>query len=147
MATVYRTIKANVFSPTTLYNIANNTASTAVHWADWYDDDTTVEEVCKYDIKAITTIMTAFQCNNSNGAYEGDIELGVTADTSKLWRYDGPPARTLNKLLRKIPQYQCPDFPDEVKPDENHLTESPLDYVASAFAIPFPPSGVAMDAN
>ena len=79
--------------------------------------------------------------------YQGDVELGVTADTSKLWRYDGPPARTLNKLLRKMPQYQCPDFPDEVKPDENHLTESPLDYVASAFAIPFPPSGVAMDAD
>lgn len=79
MATVYRTIKANVFSPTTLYNIANNTASTAVHWADWYDDDTTVEEVCKYDIKAITTIMTAFQCNNSNGAYNGDIEIDLRA--------------------------------------------------------------------
>ncbi len=76
--------------------------------------------------------------------FQGDLELGVTADTSKLWSYDGPPARTLNKILRRVPQFQCPDFPNEVKPDGNHHTESPLDYVASAFAIPFPPSGVAM---
>lgn len=79
MATVYRTIKANVFGPTTLYNIANDTASTTIHWADWYNEETTVDEVTKYDVKAITTIMTAFQCTASNGAYNGDIEIDLRA--------------------------------------------------------------------
>lgn len=87
----YRTIKANIFKPTTLYSIASNTASTAIWWREWYDETTTVEEVSTYDEKAITTIMTAFACCANYGDYSGEITFNLRSldlDTLKDCRQD-----------------------------------------------------------
>lgn len=77
--------------------------------------------------------------------WDGDLEWGISGDTLRLWGRRGIGGRDLNRVLRKIPQLHCPDFPHDKKPDEEHRTKSPLDYVASAMPIPYMWSSIEAD--
>ena len=71
--------------------------------------------------------------------WSGDQEYEWTSDTTKLWTTLGSRNRgRLNKAFRKVPQFQCPDFPIQNQGDfQDQGGESPLDYVASAMPIPY----------
>lgn len=89
--------------------------------------------------------------------------LGYNGDPLSLWDAlsgNGPPSsneqRRLRRALRNFgEQLQCPDFPDEAHvPASDESTTDPsgapiatqlLDYVASAFAIPYPVSNIELD--
>jgi len=78
---------------------------------------------------------------------------GFDGDPLSLW--SGPSGhptpqqqRFLRRVLREVGQvWQCPDFPDELhdplpNPEELSIDTSLLDYVASAFPIPFPQNSI-----
>jgi prepilin-type N-terminal cleavage/methylation domain-containing protein/prepilin-type processing-associated H-X9-DG protein len=76
--------------------------------------------------------------------YDGDVELGITGDVNKLWKLQFK--RRLNKLLRKIAQLQCPDYPDEVLRNQIDQSDTnPVDYVSSAMPIPYTEENLAYD--
>jgi prepilin-type N-terminal cleavage/methylation domain-containing protein/prepilin-type processing-associated H-X9-DG protein len=75
--------------------------------------------------------------------------LGYDGDTTRLF---GTQVGTRVKqqtirLLRDVPQFQCPDFPDEIKPArwQESWETCPFDYVVSAFSIPYHPDAIAFD--
>jgi prepilin-type processing-associated H-X9-DG protein/prepilin-type N-terminal cleavage/methylation domain-containing protein len=78
--------------------------------------------------------------------WTGDPELGLT-DANKLWNRAayGVDRRDLNAALRKIPQLQCPDYPPLAEPKPAQELTNPVDYVASAFPIPYLQSSIVAD--
>ncbi len=66
--------------------------------------------------------------------------------------YDGPihglwrerQEGRLTDVLRKIPQFQCPDFPPS---EADNGAEQALDYAVSAFVIPYTDNNVSQDVN
>ncbi len=76
--------------------------------------------------------------------WDGDAELGIGGDANKLWYIR--PKRRLNRIFRSIPQFQCPDYPDEVVRSEiDQRNTNPVDYVASAMPIPYTQENLAYD--
>ena len=54
--------------------------------------------------------------------------------------------RILNRILRKIEVYQCPDYPvGVVRNEDSQRGENPMDYVASAMPIPYHHDNIAYD--
>ena len=78
--------------------------------------------------------------------WDGDIELGLT-NANKLWdKSHGVLRETLSELLRKVPQLQCADYPLGAEQDEEmQKGTNPVDYVASAFPIPYLQSSINAD--
>jgi prepilin-type processing-associated H-X9-DG protein/prepilin-type N-terminal cleavage/methylation domain-containing protein len=78
--------------------------------------------------------------------WDGDIELGLH-NANKLWgNRHGVSKETLSALLRKVPQFQCADYPLGAEQDQNAQTlTNPVDYVASAFPIPYLESSINAD--
>lgn len=79
--------------------------------------------------------------------------LGYDGNTLDLWKppYPNPNQQNrLRQLFLATPQFQCPDFPDDLKElargeiDTEKQTQT-LDYVASAMAIPYPKINVDED--
>jgi len=56
----------------------------------------------------------------------------------------------VNEMCRSIPQFQCPDYPDDIVTGANPLDQPPgetmpFDYVVSAFPMPYPQSSIDAD--
>jgi len=79
-----------------------------------------------------------------------DETFDVVVSQDRLWGFGtalprNKAGRILNALFRTIPQYQCPDFPDEAAEASNQPGTSPMDYVASAMPVPYTMMNVAYD--
>ena len=92
-----------------------------------------------------TAIIKYLGWNGEVGLLVGinEQEWNLTGDTTKLYNevdnhiQDAVPYRVLNAVLRKFPQYHCPDFPGVMDRTEFQPGTSPMDYVASAMPIPY----------
>lgn len=77
----------------------------------------------------------------------------VVGDPTKLWRaYNSPFGddwwRALDLVLVSVEQLQCPDYPQDValtKDQWHRVPDNPIDYVASAFPIPYMRINMTMD--
>ena len=79
---------------------------------------------------------------------QNEQRWNLTGDTSKLFGSESHvvPVRVLNAVLRKLPQYHCPDFPfTGVDRTEEQPGTSPIDYVASAMPIPYTRNNYDLD--
>jgi prepilin-type N-terminal cleavage/methylation domain-containing protein/prepilin-type processing-associated H-X9-DG protein len=84
--------------------------------------------------------------------------FGYTGDSTKLFvgNQDGVKHREwVMDLVRQIPQYQCPDFPDEASAEIDNSGGKwiprwgtcPFDYDVSAFAIPYTRDSITHDTD
>jgi len=76
---------------------------------------------------------------------------GSRGPSNELWTGQPPSQqRKIRRAYVSIPQYQCPDFPDNDVPFESNvgddeLTGQPMDYVSSAMPIPYTQAQVDYD--
>ena len=80
-------------------------------------------------------------------------QVDVVGDSSKLWSAQSPVRpwwRALDLILAEIPQFQCPDYPQGIELTEgqwDRVPDNPLDYVASAFPIPYEQRSLDLDSD
>jgi prepilin-type N-terminal cleavage/methylation domain-containing protein/prepilin-type processing-associated H-X9-DG protein len=110
--------------------------------------------ICNTHLMSMGKCSRLYAADNEDG-YQGEYTvfptalikyLGYNGDSTKLFGEHGNKhKRWVIDLVREIPQYQCPDFPDEASGEIDNeggvwkptWGTCPFDYVVSAFSIPY----------
>lgn len=82
----------------------------------------------------------------------GGDNIDVTGDTLRLWGRNSQirgnmRARAINRILRRVAQFQCPDYPVYVELDRDQAGSNPVDYVANAMPIPYTWDNIGFDSG
>jgi prepilin-type N-terminal cleavage/methylation domain-containing protein len=84
--------------------------------------------------------------------FESGGETWDIGDPDRLWKdfgssISGPRRRVFNRIMREVELLQCPAYPEDIEqdPQTQGNVSNPIDYVASAAAIPYTWENIAFD--